>query len=133
LWRDEKVRLIKKIELLMTEKNVTKKKFSDESGIPYNTIRNFWIQGVDKMQLPTLRSLCNYFGVTMDSMARDDREIEYIAGIRTEPLGVDEKALLDKYTGLDERGKRTIQDTAERELEYSTESKKGLSSVSRNA
>ena len=127
------MRLIKKIELLMTEKNVTKKKFSDESGIPYNTIRNFWIQGVDKMQLPTLRSLCNYFGVTMDSMARDDREIEYIAGIRTEPLGVDEKALLDKYTGLDERGKRTIQDTAERELEYSTESKKGLSSVSRNA
>lgn len=69
--------LIEKIEYLIRENHINKRKLSLESGIPYNTIRNFWLQGSEKMQLPTFRKLCNYFNVTMDSMAFDDQEIQY--------------------------------------------------------
>lgn len=118
---------IEKIEFLIKDNGLNKRQFSIEADIPYNTIRNFWIQGVDKMQLPTFRKLCDYFNVTMDSMAYDDREIEYKTDLSSEPLPKDQLQLIYDFRLLDERGQASVMDTVRRELEYTHDEKKDFS------
>lgn len=116
--------LINKIEFLLKENNLNKRQFSINADIPYNTIRNFWIQGVDKMQLPTFRKLCDYFNVTMDSMAYDDREIEYRSDKAPAALTREEQELLENWGRLDERGQVTVADAISRQLDYMHDEKK---------
>lgn len=120
---------IEKIEFLIKDKGLNKRQFSIEADIPYNTIRNFWIQGVDKMQLPTFRKLCDYFNVTMDSMAYDEREIEYKTDLSSDPLPKDQLQLIHDFRLLDERGQASVMDTVRRELEYAHDEKKGTLSA----
>ena len=62
----------------MKENNLNKKRLSDQSGIPYSTIDGFYKQSYNNIKLSTFKKLCDYFGVTMDCMARDEvSEIEY--------------------------------------------------------
>ena len=89
--------LIEKIEYLISKNHLNNRQLSTQSKIPYNTIRNFWIQGVDKMQLPTFRKLCDYFNVTMDSMAYDDREIEYRTDQAPPGLSEEDKMIIDAF------------------------------------
>ena len=66
-----------KMERLMEKKQLNKRQLSIQSDIPYSTLDNLWKRGSDSMRLPTFMKLCDFFNVTMDSMAYDDREIEY--------------------------------------------------------
>lgn len=97
--------LIEKIESLEARENLNNRQFALKSGIPYNTIRNFWIQGVDNMRLTTFKTLCDFFGVTMDSMAYDDKEIEYISDRRNGGLSPEEDELLSSYGRLNDTGR----------------------------
>lgn len=107
--------LIEKIEYLLKENDINKRQLSVQAKIPYNTIRNFWIQGVDKMQLPTFRKLCDYFNVTMDSMAFDDRQIEYKSASGVTNLSRSERNLVDKYHHLNANSQRFIDGVMEHE------------------
>lgn len=68
---------LEKLDYLIKRKNINKHKLSELSGIPYTTIINFYKQSYDNIKLSTFKKICDYFGVTMDSMVRDELEIEY--------------------------------------------------------
>ena len=66
-----------KLSFLMKQLNLNKRQLSIKSELAYSTIDNLWKRGSDSMRLPTFMKLCDFFNVTMDSMAYDDKEIEY--------------------------------------------------------
>lgn len=70
---------LEKLEFLMKEKDIKNiKRLAEQSEIPRSTIDAFYIHGYSNMKLSTFKKLCNFFGVTMDCMARDEVEtIEY--------------------------------------------------------
>lgn len=73
-----KVSFLEKLDLLMDEKNLNKKRLSEESGIAYTTIVNWYSRGYDNMSISIFKKLCDFFNVTMDSMGRDDvGKVEY--------------------------------------------------------
>lgn len=69
---------LEKLDYLLYANKINKHKLSELSDIPYTTILNFYKQSYDNIKLSTFKKLCDYFGVTMDSMARDEvTKIEY--------------------------------------------------------
>lgn len=70
---------LEKLDFLMKKnglKNI--KQLSDACGIPYTTIRNWSTRGYDKISLSCVRTICDYFHVTIDSMTRDEvDDVEY--------------------------------------------------------
>lgn len=126
--------LLEKVEVLIREEGVKLSQFSARSGIPRSTIDNWWKKGIDNIRLPTFRTLCSYFGVTMDSMAYDDKDIEYKADTgQSQPLTRDERRLVEDFSKLDGRGKSAVLDTVERELSYSNKDKTELLSDSQQS
>ena len=65
---------LSKLDALMSDKKLNKRRLADESGIPYTTIINWYKRGYDNMSLSNFKILCDFFNVTMDSLARDDVE-----------------------------------------------------------
>lgn len=63
--------MIEKIEKLMKEKNKTKADVARESGIPYTTFDGLFKKGYEKIKLPTLKAIADYFNVTMEYLAND--------------------------------------------------------------
>lgn len=68
-----------KLETLMSNHCIkNKKQLAKQSGIPYTTIVNWYKRGYENMTISNFKTLCHFFGVTMDYMARDEMtEIEY--------------------------------------------------------
>ena len=98
---------LEKLDFLMGKKRLNKHKLSKLSNIPYTTITNFYKQSYDNIKLSTFRKLCDYFGVTMDSMARDEvLEIEYYnPNNKNLHISKDEELLLQCYRESDSLGK----------------------------
>lgn len=71
------VTFLEKLDKLMADGGLNKKTLSEKSGIAYTTIVNWYKRGYDNMTISIFKRLCDYFGVTMDSMARNDMQIEY--------------------------------------------------------
>lgn len=71
------MKLIDKLDLLMSEKGINKVELSNQSGIPYTTIVNFYAKGTDNAKLSTLLKLSRYFKVTIDYIADDEVEERY--------------------------------------------------------
>lgn len=66
---------LEKLDFLMEKNHLNKRNVSQGSGIPYSTIDGFYKQGYNNIKLSTFRKLCDYFDVSMDSMARDNIEL----------------------------------------------------------
>ena len=72
--------MTEKLDILMKEKGLNKKSLSNESGIPYTTIINFYKLGTNNVKLSTLRGLAVYFNCSLDYLADDyisDRTIKH--------------------------------------------------------
>lgn len=110
--------LLEKIDFLVKENSLNKRKLSINADIPYSTIDGLYKVGYENMRLPTFRKLCDYFNVTMDSMAYDDREIEYKSDISPAALSREEQDLIWNFGRLDPRGQNAVLDTLQREAEY---------------
>ena len=61
-----------KLDLLMKERNLNKHSLAKVTGINYTTIVNRYVRGYGNMSLSNFKAICDFFKVTMDSMARDD-------------------------------------------------------------
>lgn len=61
-----------KLDCLMKEHNLNKHSLAKAIGINYTTIDAFYKKGYENMKLSNFKIICDYFKVTMDSMARDD-------------------------------------------------------------
>ncbi len=108
-----------KLDLLCFQQKLSKRQFSVKSGIPYTTIDGLYKRGYERMQLCTLVSVCDFFQVTMDSMARDDQEIVYIKDLLENDLTVYDTKLLNEYHRLTPEGKERVDYTLKAELELS--------------
>ena len=57
---------LENLEKLINENNLNKHSFSQQSGIPYKTIDNFWKKGYDNIKLSTLKKISIFFNVSLD-------------------------------------------------------------------
>lgn len=109
--------LIEKIEYLMKENSLNRRQLSISSGIPYSTLDNLWKRDTASMRLPTFKRLCDFFGVTMASMAYDELDIMYLGENTTEPdsvvLSPGENTLIDRYRQMNDDGKTELQKRAD--------------------
>ena len=69
--------LQEKLGYLMREKHINKRQLAIKCNLSYGAIDGIFKVSYENMKLTTFKTLCSFFNVTMDSMARDDREIEY--------------------------------------------------------
>ena len=102
------MKMINKIELLMREAGLNRRQLSIKAGIPYSTVDNWFKVDCEKMQLPTFRALCDFFGVTMDSMAWDDQEIVYRKDLKVPELSGEQRDVAEAYGRADEGIQRGV-------------------------
>lgn len=119
---------LEKLELLMAEKNINKRQLSIGSGIPYSTIDNFWKKGYENIKLSNLKTIANYFGVSLDFLVRDniddpaimeaflnEHEKKLVSAYKkTAPAAessesdLRKRRLINNYDHLNELGKETL-------------------------
>lgn len=94
---------LEKLDCLLKEKKMNKHKFSELSNIPYTTIMGWYQRGYAGMTLSAFKKICDYFGVTLDSMARDELGIEYYNPNKKDlHLTKDEELFLQCYRSADD-------------------------------
>ena len=96
-----------KLNHLIKAHGYSRKKFSEAIHIPYSTIDNWYKRSYENLSVSTLKTLCSFFGVTMESMAYDDREIEYANDVKGE-LPDDESVLLRGYRAAGEETRSNL-------------------------
>ncbi len=102
--------LLEKISYLMKENHLNKRQLSINLGLSYSAVDGFFKVSYERMKLPTFMKICDYFGVTMDSMAYDDREIEYRKD-QDEPIPMYDREYIRKYMELDPQRKEIVNAT----------------------
>ena len=70
--------LLEKMDLLIKSAGLNKHTFAEKSGVPYTTIVSLYKVGFENMRISTLKTICSFFGVTLDSMIFDDMDLEYV-------------------------------------------------------
>lgn len=90
--------------------------FADAVGIPYTTLVTALKNGIGGMAVEKVILICEKLNIdiqTFDSISTKDTD--------SFPILPVEKELIKKYRVLDERGKKSVYETLERELKYVTE------------
>lgn len=100
--------ILEKINFLMAERHINKHELSKSSGIPYTTLDGLYKKGYEGMRLPTFRALCDFFGVTMDSMAWDDQEIVYRKDLKAPEFSGEQREVAEAYGWADEGIRRGV-------------------------
>lgn len=102
--------LTEKLELLMKEGHLNKRILAHESGIPYTTITSLFSKGYENAKLSTLKGLANFFGVTLDSLCRDELDELVYKPIEEQANHVSpqEKMLLSDFHALNEQGQEKV-------------------------
>lgn len=100
--------ILEKINFLMAERHINKHELSKSSGIPYTTLDGLYKKGYEGMRLPTFRALCDFFGVTMDSMAWDDQEIVYRKDLKAPEFSGEQRDVAEAYGQADEGMQRGV-------------------------
>ena len=92
-----------RIESLIKKRGITKKKFSEESGMSYSTLLGYKTKNTDKIRLNTLIKLSEFFEVTLDYLVYGDRKVEY---------NNIEGKLLIIYRNMNHKGQKILINTA---------------------
>lgn len=108
--------MTEKLDKLMEGRGINRKQLSEQSGIPYTTIVNFYDKGTDNVKLSTLRKLANYFSVSLDYIADDDFDDEEIS--RRAYIRKMEERHMEKYHILSIEGKKAADKNIDTLLEY---------------
>ncbi len=90
--------------------------FSEAVGIPNTTLVTALKNGIGGMSVEKVILICEKLNIdvkTFDPISRNEPE--------SFPILPVEKELIKKYRALDERGKKSVYETLERELKYATE------------
>ena len=115
--------LLEIIDSLIRRNDLNKRQLSIKSGIAYSTIDAFYKVGYENMKLSTFKTLCSFFGVTMDSMAWDDREIEYIKDRNPDSLSRKEQEMIEMYGKISDEGKQIVDSALKGAYEIAMEKK----------
>lgn len=89
--------------------------FATVIDVPYTTVDSVIKRGVMKSGVGTVTKICRRLKISADALA-DGEIVPYEkSDIELSPA---ERKLIEKYRALDERGRRAVDDTAEREFGY---------------
>ena len=86
--------LLEKLDALKAAKGVNNAELARAAGIPVTTIYGLYQKGYSNMKLSTLEALSDYFGVSLDYLARDDVKV---TGCTTPELSPDDMRVLAAY------------------------------------
>ena len=116
------MKLTDKLTLLMEEHGYNKRTLSQQANIPYTTIVGLYTKGYEGARINTLKSLASFFGITLESLCRDEiDQIEYVSNsnITESAPSSHEQALIDSYRKLNGQGQAYIDQTIEMALQNS--------------
>lgn len=67
------MKMTEKIDMLMIEKGINLHQLSQQTGIPYTTMKNWWNRPdtAENAKLTPMRKIANYFDVSLDYIADD--------------------------------------------------------------
>lgn len=85
-----------KLILLMSDKNINRNYLAQQVGITPGAFTN-WIKRGSKPKRETVLKIARYFGVTVDSLADDSRDIEYVTDQQPEECGASPQPLIMDY------------------------------------
>lgn len=110
---------LEKLDFLMYKNGINKDKFSILADIPYTTIDGWYKRGYANMTVTVFKKVCDYFHVTMDSMARDEiEEVEfYDPASKDFFLNPTEKQIIIAYRKSDIFDQTSIQRTLHIDVE----------------
>ena len=79
-------------------------------GVGYTTIDAFYKKGYENMKLSNFKAICDYFKITMDSMARDDVEFPetYNPNAKNIHISKEEEMLVTRYREADNFDKELV-------------------------
>ena len=101
----------------MQNRNLNRHSLSQSSGIPYTTVDGWYKKGYENTKLSTLQKLADFFGVTIDYLARNEIENpSYGLNAQKNPSAEAEGAYLTKkalevaraYQDADQRSKDIV-------------------------
>ena len=64
--------MLDKLDTLINQHGLNKHTLAKQCGLPYSTIMGIYNKDYSKLKLPTLRTLSDFFGVSIDYLARDE-------------------------------------------------------------
>ncbi len=89
--------------------------FSKAVGIPYPTLDSMFKRGIMNAGAQNVLKMCAFLGISADSLGDGEIVARDTSGLK---LSTHEVELIQKYRALDERGKRAVDETLEREYGY---------------
>ena len=63
---------LEKLDLLMSEMSINKRKLSQLSGVPYTTIDGFYKKGYENTKISTIRKIASALNVSLDYLVDDN-------------------------------------------------------------
>lgn len=97
---------LERLDMLKAARGDNNATLSKNSGIPYTTIDGLYKKGYGNIKLSTLEALCEYFGVSLDYLAKGADEQPAVIG---DPQ---EEELLIIYRDLNDIGQQALMGTA---------------------
>ncbi|MDR0964502.1 MAG: helix-turn-helix domain-containing protein [Clostridium sp.] len=113
---------LEKLDFLMKREGYNKHSLAEASGIPYTTIDGIYKRGYDRLQLPTIKRISNFFGTTLDYWVLDDITDPDYGKYRTFEVNSQEREIVTKYRDMDVYGKDLVETVVEKEWKRVKES-----------
>ncbi|MGM9520884.1 MAG: XRE family transcriptional regulator [Oscillospiraceae bacterium] len=92
-----------KLDILMRQRGLTRGSLAAKTGVPYNTIVGFYTKGYKNSKLSNLRRLSEFFGVSLDVLCDDDRELFQQEEREAAP------DIIKKYSALSKKGQSIVE------------------------
>jgi len=100
-----KMNMLEKLDYLMSEKGINKSQLAAQTGIPKTTVYGWYTKGYEGIRRPTLQSLANFFGVTMEYLTNDNIELTQTEKPATNEddglnLSEQDKSVIERFKNL---------------------------------
>ena len=102
------LKFLRKLDLLMAERDLNKREFSLQSGIPYMTIINFYKKGSENVKLSTLKKIASFFDVSLDYIADDNITDRGRSLTGSNCFSTDEIAMIQAFRLADDNDKAIV-------------------------
>lgn len=104
---------LEKLDALKAQSGDNNLTLSKKTGIPASTIYGLYKKGYENMQLSTLQSICDYFNVSLDYLAKD--------GEASNANSAEALRIAADYDALDPHGRRAVRAVLDVEIRRVTE------------
>lgn len=97
---------LEKLDMMMADMSINKRKLSQLSGVPYTTIDAFYKKGYENAKISTIRKIAHAFGCSLDYLIEDE-------GAQKNSTPSEDEVLLSMFHKLNEEGKERLLQSAD--------------------